>query len=486
MTSSRAEAVTTTLLSGVLALALLSPYLIWLTLIPRWGAPDPRWLGLVTRGLAQAAASTLAAGGAGWILFRALRALPAERRAAGELRLLISNAVPPLFLALALISLVTPFAAFPFGFVAVVVAHTLLYGGLVAVALERLERARLGQLAEAAWVMGVPEFEFWRRVAWPLLKRDLVTLAFFVFALALTSFSLPLLLQGSRNLSTEVAIYDLIRIDGRWDQAVLLAAVQMGLLFLASLGLPRAGAGSSVPEPRTLPYRGRRVTGAVTWLPAGILLAGSLGGIVNARVPADLAAVARATLTSLGLGATVGAVLIFLFSLVAFLLPNPKLERFLLGYLAPSPAITGFALLMVWPRPLGEAWQLLRTALALALLYFAPLYRWQIHAALRALDSQRRMAQTLSATRVGIWINIVWPQAATAFLTAAGLGAAWATGEFALSGILLERQITLPQLIAADVAHYRWGEAAFLLLPLGLTAAIPYGIYRRLGVYVRS
>ncbi len=107
----------------------------------------------------------------------------------------------------------------------------LLNCGLVAIALDRLVHSRVGGMAEVCWIMGASPKLFWRQVAWPYLRADLACLYLFVFSLCFTSFSLPLLLSGERATTLEVVIYDLIRVEGRWDKAVLLALFQTSVLL---------------------------------------------------------------------------------------------------------------------------------------------------------------------------------------------------------------------------------------------------------------
>src|SRR5262249_11263270 len=141
---------------------------------------------------------------------------------------------------LSLLSWVTPWASFPFGLGAVVVAHVLLNSGLVAIALDRLVHSRLSGMTETTWVLGASPWVFLRQVAWPYICTDVACIFLFVFSLCLTSFSIPLVLGGDRLTTLEVAIFEAIRSEGQWDKAVLLAGIQSIALVMLAWLLPRS------------------------------------------------------------------------------------------------------------------------------------------------------------------------------------------------------------------------------------------------------
>jgi thiamine transport system permease protein len=491
MKSFRVDEKARALLRVGLAAALISPYLIWLAAIPRWSLPSPEvWATAASASIIQSLMSSVLACAAGFVLFHALQAW--RRPSLGEAALLLPNLIPPLFVAMALLSVGG--TGFPYGLGAVVTAHVLMNAGLVAVALDRLVRAKAGGLAEVAWTMGCGRRRFWREIGWPVLRADFACIFLFIFSLCLTSFSLPLLLGGSRATSLEVAIYDTIRVQGRWDQAVLLAAGQsLALLALAWLlpqpFWPRRPERGSLPA--LLTWRGARVAVA---LPAVILIIGwliGLGTSVGTRLPAEVtAALPGALMASAALGLTVGFAHLILFLLVAYVSPHARLNRFLNGYLAPSPTITGFGLLLLplakvaGPAADGETAMFIKLTAALTLISFPLLYRWLVHGALAGLARQVAVARGLGAGWSAVLFEIVWPQAAPAFLRASGLAAVWACGDFAVSGIFLGRELTLPLVIADLLGNYRFEQAALLLLPLIALALLMYTVFVRASRYV--
>ncbi len=450
-----------------IGLLMLSPYLIWLVWVPEWRGPSVgEWYPALFTAFAQAFWSAAFSLIAGFILFGASQAWTEPRvRRLSELSLLLPNMIPPIFLVLSMLSWVTPFIAFPYGTGAVIVAHVLLNAGLVAVALDRLVHSKIGGMAETAWTLGASRSVFWYRVAWPFLKGDVACIFLFVFGLCFTSFSIPLLLAGSRQVTLEVAIYDAIRMDGRWDKAVILAGCQSFVLLLLAWGLPHSF-WPARPSRQTIPYLALRGVRLVVFLPSLILLAGWLFGVAQAlknQQPEYLPLV-EAALTTLTIGLAVGLLHLFLFLVVAYVSPHNRLNRFLNGYLAPSSAITGFGMLLLPGE--GDILSFMKLVFALTLLSFPLLYRWVVHSALSALRSQVTVARTLGASWVSILFEVVWPQCATELMRASGLAALWACGDFALTGIVAGEFNTVPILMEDLMGNYRIESAQLLMFPL--------------------
>jgi len=471
----------------LLGIFLLSPYFIWIARIPKWSLPDAHtWWPALTTAFSQAILSSSGSLLVGWVLFLALQSWPAgRRRTFVEFALLLPNMVPPLFVALGLLNLVTFFMSFPYGVGAVIFAHVLLNAGLVAIALDRLVHARLGGMAEVSWILGASPALFWRRVAWPYLRADLACLYLFVFSLCFTSFSLPLLLSGDRASTLEVVIYDTIRIDGRWDRAVLLAAFQALILLAMAWILPQPF-WPSRPTRQDLSYlswmRGRWLV----ILPAGILfvgwVAGAIAGLMSDWDSDLLSSLGDAALLTFTIAFAVGLLHLVVFLLIAFVSPHAKLRRFLNGYLSPSPVITGFGLLLVPGE--GDIWNILKVVLALTLISVPLLYRWIVHSALTGVSGQISMARTLGASWSRILFEIVWPQVSSPVMRACGLAALWASGDFALTGILAGGASTLPLLMDDLIGNYRMELAQVLMIPLVAIGLGTYYLFVRVGRYV--
>lgn len=391
--------------------------------------------------------------------------------------------MPPLFLALGLINLVSLACAFPFGLTAVIVAHVLVNAGLVAISLDRMIIAKVGGLAESAWLLGSGRSRFWREIGYPVLQGDLVSLFLFVFGICFTSFSLPLLLGGERAATLEVSIYDAIRAEGRWDKAVLLAGLQVAGLFLLAMLLPQPFFPPR-PSRRSLDFLGWSRARWLVFLPAIVILFGWAGGVMQGWLGPEMreGLMMEALLTTLVISLSTGLSVLLLFLLIAFVSPHLGLQKFLNGYLAPSPVITGFALLLVPVE--SDGWNLAKTVVALTLMTLPVLYRWMVHSVLAGLESQIAVARTLGASWPQILFEIVWPQSAEVMMKASGLAALWAAGDFALSGILMGVGKSIPLVMADFVSGYRIEDAQILMIPLAVIGLGVYFLFVMAGRYV--
>lgn len=482
-----AEDVTRSALRISVGVFLLLPFLIWILRVPKWGGMEEgEWSEALSSSFTQAilsAAFSLLTGG---FLFLALQAWVKPRiRFWAEVSLLLPNMIPPLFLVLGMMNLVTPVMNFPYGIGAVVAAHVILNAGLIAIALDGLTQSRLGGMAETAWVLGSNRWIFWRDVGLPYLRADLACLFLFVFSLCFTSFSIPLILGGDRIGTLEVAIFDSIRMEGRWDKALLLAAFQSLVLFILAWLLPHPF-WPSKPSRRGIRFLALPSLKFAVFLPAALLIAGWLSGLfagLKALGSYDfMSSFTAAILTTIAVSLGVGLMHLLLFLLIAYISPNTRLNRFLNGYLAPSPVITGFAFLLLPGE--GDALNIIKLILALTLILLPLLYRWIVHTELAALNGQIRVARTLGAPWWMILDEIVWPQAAPQVMRACGLAALWASGDFALSSILAENVETLPLIMESLIGNYRMEAAQVLMLPLLTIGLGMYFFFVRMARYV--
>jgi thiamine transport system permease protein len=273
--------------------------------------------------------------------------------------------------------------------------------------------------------------------------------------------------------------------EGRWDKAVLLAGFQSALLFWVAWVLPQPF-WSQKDTRRGFLYLACRRLRSLPFVPLAILFLGwaqGLGSILTAPV-LDLpdGVIGEALLTTAFIAVATGVAHLGLFLIVAFVMPHERLARFLNGYLAPSPTITGFGLILM---PIeGAVANLFKLVTALTLISFPLLYRWLGHATFAALDRQVTVARALGASWTMILLDIVWPQAAPQILRASGMAALWAAGDFALSGILLGENQSLPIVMESLLSHYQIESAQLLLIPLAAVSSLAYVLFQGASRYV--
>lgn len=473
-------------LRGLFGLFLISPFLIWIFKIETWTWPAGAALfEILSVTFLQAGLSALFSVIGGVILFFCAEGfLTTKSRRRVEIFLLLPNLLPPLFVILALMSLGWGGSRAGAGLVAVVVAHALVNAGLVAVAVRRLFENKISGMLELAWIEGARSSRVFWQVVIPYLRGDLAAIFLFIFSICLTSFSIPLVLGGLGATSFEMAIYQAIRLDGNWSQAVTLAAVQSLSLFIVAMIMPRPF-WPARPARRSLRILAWPRLRGLALAPLAVLALGWLMSLrhVDLRVePEIVARMPMAALNTVLIGLGVGVLSLACLVWVAYLLPHRGLSKFLNGYLAPSAAIIGFAFLLI---P-GESAFLIKckVMLALTLWSFPFLYRWLGHSTLQALENQMLVARTMGASHGMILSRVVFPQAARAFFTAAGLASLWACGDFALTSILIGDQSTWGLLIENAMSSYRLDLASLMLIPLMLLGALCYGTLKGVERYV--
>src|SRR5690606_17756883 len=114
------------------------------------------------------------------------------------------------------------FSPFPFGFAGIVLVHAVLNIGLAAVSIARVLDAKVGGWAELALIEGGSRGNFLAAV-FSSVKRDIGIVFLFIFSICFASLTVPLVVGRFDALTTEVLIYEKIRVTGEWGQAFSLS-----------------------------------------------------------------------------------------------------------------------------------------------------------------------------------------------------------------------------------------------------------------------
>lgn len=464
----------------------LSPILLWISLVPHWSAVGWEWSWPLVMSLWQAgwsAALSLALGV--MMAMGALSVRSPKFEKFLEIWFLLPNLIPALFLILALLNLSLWVPLLRPSLTAVVIAHTLLNSGLVALALIRLMSSQLSGFLDLAVVEGAGRRMLWLEVVVPVLKSELLFLFLFVFSVCLTSFSIPLVLGGMSVSNFEILIYETVRNGGEWSKAVVYTLIQILVLTVFAVFIPKprwSWVGSST---RWQALGVRRFL-PIAVLPSAVLVTGWLLGVMQSLrtyVHEDLLFdPMSAAFTTFVVAFGCGFLTLALCLWVSFLWPSPRLSVFLRSYLAPSSAITAFALLLL-PGQSGDG-PIVKIVVALTLVSFPLLFRWMGQAALESLEEQIRIARSLGASWSQIVFEIIWPQRAPVFFRMAALSSLWASGDFAISSILAEGHRTWALWIDSLLNSYRIDLASLLTIPLFAMGLICYAFFVGAARYV--
>jgi thiamine transport system permease protein len=400
-----------------------------------------------------------------------------------ELFALLPNAAPVILLLLASFKFL-PMAR---GLSGIVIVHTLLNAGLVAVSVLYLFKNRIGGMAELAWVEGASGRRFFFRGVLPYLKTELSLIWFFVFAICFSSFAVPLMVGGARATTVEVLIYQKIRITGDWGQALTLAAFQALVIFALTWLLRSRSAPVVVPRRIGLPLLGSAWGLPFAFAPGFLIVAGLFDefwvGFAKLAAMETLVGeipslIAGSAAVAIGTGGLVTSLLL----LIAYLNPSGAARKLLLGYAAPSSVLMGFAVLIAW-RATGWASHA-KIILGLSLVTVPALYRLRWDALIESLRGQRIVGASLGAGEGLIFRRIVFPQIATSAFWIGGLAAVWAWGDFALSSVVAERSITIAMVVQGLMGSYRLEAATALIWLLILGAGITFVVFVAIGAGV--
>ncbi len=428
--------------------------------------------------------SLLMAGGtAALAVLLGLILVPGALRAQGVFTwaLILPAAVP------ALVPILTWLDLFPGwrGLTAVIFVQAIMNAGLVAVSLARGLESRWAGAVELAIAEGASPRMIWRRALLSGLSGELRQGFTFVLAVALTSFSIPLVLGGRQAINFEMGIYQALQLEMNWSAALSLSLIQLLLLvFLVTLLRPR-GEDQMATRARLREHLGSRWSLALGLLPAAAMLGTLLAraGIGVAQFDPTLwRELPRAILAS-GLVAFGTSVFVALgLWLVARGLPDQRERQWLSAYTTPSAVLLGFATLALGEGH-GFEMDLLRIIVGCSLMFAPALWRWRIAPRLAELDRQVEVARCLGARDSLIAARVVVPAIRNDLAWVAGLAAFWAWGDFALSSVVAGRSQSLA-LVARDLMQaYRLEAAALcivLCLLMGIVqAAITQNLLRR-------
>ncbi|MBV2167443.1 MAG: ABC transporter permease subunit [Bdellovibrio sp.] len=378
-----------------------------------------------------------------------------------EILCLLPNFLPPIFILLSTLNLIEPF---PMGISGIVIVHTLMNFGLVAVLLAGIIENKLGGVAELAYVEGVSRWQFvWRGLV-PMLKKDFWLLGLFIFIVCFGSFSVPLIVGGGKGTTVEVLIYEKIRLSSDWGHAVLLAFLQSTFIFALSFVASR-GKGVNNTRIANLSLL-KSFSGIVVLLGVSAFyllgyVQGFVSGLSMLSTFYDLqSAILWNFLGSLVLGLSVGVLCYLGLMLIAFCWPKAWFEKFLNGYVAPSTSLACFSLLIISPNE--GFYPFVKIPIALTLLSLNSLFRMGWDGELHALQSQVTVAYAMGASPQQIFKEVLFPQLSDRAGLLAGIAAIWASGDFAVSRILAHHDLSIAMMTETLMSGYRLNQAIVL------------------------
>lgn len=368
----------------------------------------------------------------------------------------------------------------PTGLWGVVYFHVIMNVGLVSVLLFQTLRDKSQVYVREAIVWGVSRRQLIVRGLLPEIRHDIRVLIYFLMVLYFFSFSIPMLVGGMAYGGIEVFIYEKIMLFGEWGEAILYSLGLFFLLFLASRLTGKSNEkqnSSHCANPDFLKWLGGRPTLCIAVLPSLYLAVVTGIGIGHFLRRFDIGNLGEPFRGTLIIGLGTGLILFFFFTLLCFSFLETHFSRFLLAMISPGWVIVAFSFLLIGGQ--NEVLDLGKTTLALAILYLPYLFRLSFYRKIKDLSEQVKIAQTFPVSWNRIFLQILWPQCLPMIGFLSGVGALWACGDFAVSGILLgsAEVSTLALQMKNMLSSYRIEQAILLLLPLLAASLVVFGVY---------
>lgn len=396
-----------------------------------------------------------------------------------EILFLLPGFIPPLVFVLLNLKW---FPSFPFGLWGVVLLHTLMNVGIVAVIFERLIRRKALPWSELCLVEGVGKLKFLTMGLLTNLKSEIMNLFLFVFITCFMSFSIPFLVGGVEYGGVEVFIYEKIFLFREWGQALSMS-ISLTLFFMIAsffIFLRR--------ENEWEVNRSIHATGLLK-LPLGFLiLALPLPGLFFGLFPSWGDAFYQESIWSLVRGTAVlsvgcGLLTFVVTSIVGFSFLRGYQSRLLFSFVPPGWMFIAFSLFLL--EPTTESYSYAKVIWGLTILFTPYLYRLIMFSDLMAVENQVDIARTMGVSWFKIYFQLIWPQLLPTICLVSGIAAFWAAGDFAISSVLFQQDVSLALRMKSLMLNYRTDQALVLVPVLLLVSIVIFSVFQGMGYVCR-
>lgn len=407
-----------------------------------------------------------------------------------EIILMLPGLLPTLFVIVACLNLVSAVGSFPFGIWGVVLVHVYMNMGLVAVAIGRLLESQMGGMIELAIIEGASRFQILMAIVKEFWS-DLFAMGFLVFILSFTSFSVPLIVGANYGETLEVLIYRIVMSGGDLKLALFIAIVQMIFLAVFSVFVLRKPAPLQIEYARNYSRVASRVFLFAIIILTGALLAASTSGVSTGLTqlqellgqnPNALRGLLQQAYGTFIECVGVAVFCILFFSVIILLHSQPLIHRFLLGYAAPSVVVVGLGFYLMFNiQEASRGFTFFCLIIAFSLTILPTLYRLRMGSVFSTLSGQVKVAKIMGANVWQISWTILWPQMYRDIFFVAGIGAFWASGDFALASIIAGREVTLGIVAKGLLGGYRLELATLLTWASLLIGVFVFIIFEGVG-----
>ncbi len=354
--------------------------------------------------------------------------------------------------------------------------HMLIEVGLVVVFLSRWLDVKLRPYEVLFELYPKSLFAQWR-LTWPLLKREIFMVFGFLIVFYITSLSVPIIMSGAnRYVSLEYLIYTSLLNRSDWNTALHFYLLQIAFIFLCLSLLPKREFDEENFEEFSFLKRGRKGISFVVlaFIPVVLCLLGlsthfleGLQALQNEPVEFQNAIVGSLLLAFL----SAGFVFIFLCAL-SFFYQRISTRKYLQLWTIPSGVVIGF----FWQQQFAGAalGSMVVLSAICAFLFLPTLAKLGVYQQIEKLHGQIEMAELMGASQFKIFSWITFPLILPWLALSMGLASLWAMGDFAISRLFIQGDLTLALRMQSLVEQYRWDQALFLSWFLLLISSVVF------------
>jgi thiamine transport system permease protein len=383
--------------------------------------------------------------------------------------------IPSIFIINFLLTWLEPFTI---GVLGVILTHTFIYFGFVAVYFKKTIINELSGNLSLAYLEGASFFQTAKSLISPLLVYAWrIFLLIFIFSFM--SFSVPLVVGGGRGTTLEVLIYEKIKIEGDLGQALLISFLQAVFLFffMSFQKKDRTDSNQSFGSIKIFRFSAIKYLllfflvffyfsffyGMIAGWQQVLSIEGLNDQIIGLIMPTFFIGI---------LGGLTFLVLYFLQSLIPL---TDQIHFFLGKIFISSGALSAIVYYQIFP----SQFILFALVLCLVTLFYPSLLSLIGLSSLMKLKTQILVAQQLGASYFLIYRKVIFPQIVKPASWMAGVAAFWCMGDFAVTKIISGKQISLAILAENLLSSYRI-DASFavtgVILLLGFINFIFFGV----------
>lgn len=369
--------------------------------------------------------------------------------------------LPSVFTILLAFSIWDPF---PYGSVGIVSIFVLMYLGYSLVLIKNIYSVKILPYLNIKDIYRISKLNFWLKIVFPLIYKDVIQVFLVIFISTATSLSVPLVAAKSGAQNLELYLYDLIYVQGAWDQASLISCIQILVLFLVYQLSNNKVYGLKISQ-KAQTKRQRR--GLVSYLIEGYLILYVYFFLSRTLIlfkPGFYQTVnfddfARALVNSIFL-----TLVMFIFmglgfyGLIYLIFSKSKFQA-LRFVVLPSTTIVGFSLFLLFPMKGPYLVEIIKVSLAFLILYLSLLFKNFIEPFLDTIYHQMTTARIYNITYNVFFFKILVPQSKSTFRLVGALLSLMIFSDFAVIKSAGSQTLFLGTYLQVFLEGYRLEQA---------------------------